>query len=232
MTKKKLTEAEFFRATSDMIVEAETVQVNEGPFWDAVKTGAKGVGAALKTAGRGVADAMNIKLPPPNTATARNAPSTVDAGRMSQANVAPTQGAQATQTANPAPTKNAAVSDPYENLKGQVRQLQAKPGARALPAKMVTDLNAMMARLAKGDKDSGAYAADKIIKFATAGYDVTRLQPQWIASAKQGERFLTQSVYRQISRMLSEHGLTWASLGLKIRLDESIGSNGVFISRK
>ena len=101
-----------------------------------------------------------------------------------------------------------------------------------MPAKMVTDLTAMMAKLAKGDKDSGAYAADKIIKFASAGYDVTKLQPTWLASAKQGERFLTQSVYRQISRMLKEHGLSWSSLGLTVRLDESVGRNGVFISRK
>jgi hypothetical protein len=127
--------------------------------------------------------------------------------------------------------KNAAATDPYENLKGQMRQLQPQPGAKPLPDKFATSLQGDMAKLAKGDKESGTYAADKILKFAKAGYDVSKLAPTWTASSKAGERFLTQSVYRAISNMLREYGLSWENLGLRIRLDESVGNKGVFISR-
>jgi hypothetical protein len=127
--------------------------------------------------------------------------------------------------------QNAAATDPYENIKGQMRQLQPQAGAKALPAKMAAELNNDMAKLAKGDKESGIFAANKILKFAAAGYDVSKLAPTWNASSKAGERFLTQSVYRAITNMLREHGLTWDNLGLRVRLYESAGNSGVFLSR-
>jgi len=133
--------------------------------------------------------------------------------------------------AAPAGGKNAAATDPYENLKGQMRRLQPKPGAKPLPANFATELNSDMAKLAKGDKESGTHAANKILKFANAGYDVSELAPTWNASSKAGERFLTQSVYRAITNMLREHGLTWDNLGLRIRLYEGARNSGVFLSR-
>jgi len=146
--------------------------------------------------------------------------------------VVPGGGAAPTAPAGDAPAgKNAAATDPYENIKGQMRQLQPKPGAKPLPAKFATELNSDMAKLAKGDKESGTYAANKILKFANAGYDVSKLAPTWNASSKAGERFLTQSVYRAITNMLREHGLTWDNLGLRIRLYEGAGESGVFLSR-
>jgi hypothetical protein len=141
---------------------------------------------------------------------------------------APAPGAPAA----PAPTKNAAGTDSYENVKGQMRKITPVAGAKPLPAEMAARLDGDMAKLAKGDKDSGVFAADKILKFANAGYDVSALQPKWMASSKAGERFLTQSVYREISKMLKEHGLTWANLGLRIRLNESIKGHGVFLSKR
>lgn len=129
--------------------------------------------------------------------------------------------------AKPTATQSA---DPFNTYKGQIRQLQST-GTKPLPEKMVASLNADMAKLAKGDKDSGVYAADKIIKFAKAGYDVSKLQQQWQGMAKAGERFLTQSIYREITAMLAEHGLRWSDLGLRVRIVESV-SDGVFISYK
>ena len=127
--------------------------------------------------------------------------------------------------------KNVAATDPYENLKGKMRQLQPKPGSKPLPDKFAAELNSDMAKLAKGDKESGTYAANKILKFANAGYDVSKLSPTWTASSKAGERFLTQSIYRAITNMLREHSLTWDNLGLRTRLYESVGETGVFLSR-
>ena len=138
--------------------------------------------------------------------------------------------APAAPTAATATTQNTASTDPYENLKGQVRSIQPTPNAKPLPANMVASLQGDMQKLAKGDKESGTFAANKILKFANAGYDVSKLAPAWTASSKAGERFLTQSVYRAISKMLKEHGLVWANLGLRIRLTESVKGSGVFIS--
>jgi hypothetical protein len=137
-----------------------------------------------------------------------------------------------TAPAAPAPSKNAAGTDSYENVKGQMRKITPVAGAKPLPAEMAARIDGDMAKLAKGDKDSGVFAADKILKFANAGYDVSKLQPKWMASSKAGERFLTQSVYREISKMLKEHGLTWANLGLRIRLNESVKGHGVFLSKR
>lgn len=122
-------------------------------------------------------------------------------------------------------------ADSFEVSKIQMRKLKPAPGAKPLPAQMVTSLQADMKKLAAGDKESGAFAANKILKFAQAGYDVSKIQPQWLAHAKAGERMLTQSAYNDISNMLESFGLTWKDLGLVVRIDESI-SDYVFIMSK
>ena len=86
---------------------------------------------------------------------------------------------------------------------------------------MAAGISSDIAKLAKGDKESGVAAADKIMKFAQRGMDVAKLQQAWMANSKAGERFLTQSVYFEITRMLKEHGLRWSDLGLRVHLVES-----------
>ena len=93
---------------------------------------------------------------------------------------------------------------------------------------MAQGVQADIAKMAKGDKESGVAAAQKIMGFAQRGMDVAALQQAWSANAKAGERFLSQSVYRDITNMLREHGMIWSDLNLQIRIDESIGS-GVFV---
>jgi hypothetical protein len=88
-----------------------------------------------------------------------------------------------------------------------------------------------METLAKGDKESGIYAANEILKLANDGYNVSNLTSTWKAKSKAGDRPLTQSVYRAITNMLSEHGLTWDNLGLRTRLYEGPGNSGVLLSR-
>jgi hypothetical protein len=125
------------------------------------------------------------------------------------------------------PAANKADTDSYEKFKGQIRQVQS--GSNPLPDKMIAGVEADIAKLGKGDKESGSFAAQKILNFAKAGYDVSNLSSKWIANSKAGERFLTQSVFIAISKMLQEHGLYWSDLGIKLRLDESV-SGGVYIS--
>jgi hypothetical protein len=91
---------------------------------------------------------------------------------------------------------------------------------------MAAGISADIAKLAKGDKESGVAAADKIMKFAQRGMDVAKLQQAWVANAKAGERFLTQSVYYEITKMLKEHNLSWSDLGIRIHLLE--GTNKMF----
>lgn len=131
---------------------------------------------------------------------------------------------------NTTPTSSTAVSDPYEQMKGQLRSLKST-GTKVLPAAMATNLTQDLQKLSKGDKDSGAYAADKILKFANAGYNVDSLAQQWLAMSKAGERFLTRESYEAISALLRENNLRWADIGLRIRMIEST-NDGVFVSRK
>lgn len=122
------------------------------------------------------------------------------------------------------------ATDPYERFKGEVRKLQTpQPGAKPLPPEMITGVEADIAKLAKGDKESGSAAAQKLMNFAKQGYDVSKLAPKWAGSSKAGERFLTQSIFRAVDKILKEHKLSWNSLGLSTRILENF-SQGVFIS--
>lgn len=111
-------------------------------------------------------------------------------------------------------------SDSYEKAKSNMRVLRS-PQGKPLPDEILQRLAVDIRKLAKGDKESGVYTADKILKYAKAGRDVSGMQQRWLQSAKAGERFLTQSVYRFVNNLLAEHNLTWKDLGLQIRLTES-----------
>lgn len=130
----------------------------------------------------------------------------------------PTGNTPANAKAAPAADKNAAASDTYEKAKGDIRKVQG--GTKPMPPKTAANIDAALAKLAKGDKESGVWAAQRIMTFAKAGVDVSKQQQAWIANSKAGERFLTQSVYFEISKMLREHGLRWSDLGLRIHLLE------------
>jgi len=122
------------------------------------------------------------------------------------------------------PAASKADSDPYEQFKSRIRQVQQpKPGANQLPDNIAKTIEPLIANLAKGDKESGSLAARKILGIADRGYDVSKIASQWAASSKAGERFLTQSVFISISKMLKEQGLYWSDLGIKLRLNESQG---------
>jgi hypothetical protein len=121
---------------------------------------------------------------------------------------------------------NKAAGDTFEKAKGDIRKVQS--GTKPLPDQMAQGVQADIAKMAKGDKESGVAAAQKIMGFAGKGMDVAALQQAWSANAKAGERFLSQSVYRSITNMLGEYGLSWKDLGIGVRLVESV-SEGVFI---
>ena len=159
------------------------------------------------------------------------------AAKPAQAKVAPTakpaaQDATAAPTApgqapaaNPAaPNKNAAAGDTFEKAKGDIRKVQG--GQKPMPPKTAATIASDLAKLSKGDKESGVAAAQKIMTFAKAGVDVSKQQQAWVANAKAGERFLTQSVYFEISKMLRENNLRWSDLGMRVHLLE--GTNSLF----
>ena len=126
--------------------------------------------------------------------------------------------------AAPATNKNAAAGDTYEKAKGDIRKVQS--GQKPMPPKTAATIDAALAKLAKGDKESGVFAAQKIMNFAKAGVDVSKQQQAWIANSKAGERFLTQSEYFELSKMMREHNLSWSDLGIRVHLLE--GTNKLF----
>jgi hypothetical protein len=167
-------------------------------------------------------DSLGSKTATPNTAA-----------KPAQATVAPTskpaaQGATAAPTAPgqapAAPNKNAAAGDTFEKAKGDIRKVQG--GQKPMPPKTAATIASDLAKLAKGDKESGVAAAQKIMTFAKAGVDVSKQQQAWIGNAKAGERFLTQSVYFEITKMLKENNLSWSDLGMRVHLLE--GTNKMF----
>jgi hypothetical protein len=134
------------------------------------------------------------------------------------------QPASTTQPPAAAPTKNAAAGDTYEKAKGLVRTAQS--GTKPIPPKAAADIDSAIAKLAKGDKESGVFAAQKIMNLAQAGVDISKQQQAWVANSKAGERFLTQSVYFELTKMLREHNLSWSDLGIRVHLLE--GTNKLF----
>jgi hypothetical protein len=156
--------------------------------------------------------------PAAQPAQSNAAPSTKPAAQ--DATAAPTASAQG----QAAPAKNAAANDTYEKAKGDIRKVQG--GQKPMPPKTAATIASDLAKLAKGDKESGVAAAQKIMQFAKAGVDVSKQQQAWVANSKAGERFLTQSVYFEISKMLKEHNLAWSDLGIRVHLLE--GTNKLF----
>ena len=136
----------------------------------------------------------------------------------------PTAQAATAPKPKPAAPKNAAAGDTFEKAKGDIRKVQG--GQKPMPPKTAATIASDLAKLAKGDKESGVAAAQKIMTFAKAGVDVSKQQQAWIGNAKAGERFLTQSVYFEITKMLKENNLRWSDLGLRVHLLE--GTNSLF----
>jgi hypothetical protein len=130
--------------------------------------------------------------------------------------------------------KAQAAKDPYEVYKGELRKTVNQKGGKPLPASIATKFRAELTgdldKMKAGDKDSGAYAAQKILKYAKAGYDVKGDATKWLSMAKVGERTLTKEEYTEISNILESHGFTWKDLGLQVRLVESV-EDMIFISR-
>lgn len=167
-------------------------------------------------------DSLNKTAAPAGGAAPQAAPT--QAAQPAAGGAASAQQPASAATATPAAGKNAAAGDTYEKAKGDIRKVQS--GAKPLPANIAQGIEADLAKLAKGDKESGVFAADKIMKLAKLGMDVKDVQAKWLANSKAGERFLTQSQYFEITKMLREHGLTWSSLGLRVHLLE--GTNKYF----
>ena len=166
-----------------------------------------------------------------NKAAAQPKAATQSTTAPAQGGQQPAQAAQAPQAkptaqggAEPAADKNAAAGDTYEKAKGDIRKVQG--GQKPMPPKTAATISSDLAKLAKGDKESGVAAAQKIMQFAKAGVDVSKQQQAWIANSKAGERFLTQSVYFEITKMLREHKLSWSDLGIRVHLLE--GTNKMF----
>ena len=157
----------------------------------------------------------------PQTAPAQGATTQQQPAQGQQPAQAAAPGKQQPAAQNP---KNAAAGDTYEKAKGDIRKAQS--GQKPIPPKAAADIQGAIAKLAKGDKESGVYAAQKIMNLAKAGVDVSKQQQAWIANSKAGERFLTQSVYFEISKMLRENNLSWSDLGIRIHLLE--GTNKMF----
>jgi hypothetical protein len=246
----------FFRKYTDIVQAAENNQLSEAGFKDAIKGAWNGMkqGWNQQNPAAAPAPAADPNAAPAGQpaapadaggnpgAPAGNAPAQApvagarpEAGGVQQAQQAPAANGQSQQPAAPgAAPQDKRQTDAYEDFKGQVKQLaDAPPPPKALPEKMITTIKGDIAKLAKGDKESGTVAADKILKFSKAGYEVSDLAKQFIANAQAGERFLTQSVYRSITNLLKEYDLKWSDLGLRIRLVETRQRLplGVYISR-
>lgn len=126
--------------------------------------------------------------------------------------------------------------DPFDQFKGEMRKLAGITGARPLPAvgptaKFASELKGDLAKIQKGDKETGSYLANKILKYAKAGYDVSGPAKAWLNSARVGERALSVKEYKEITEVLKEFDLDWQDIGLIVRLDESADSV-VFLSTK
>ena len=184
-----------------IIKQAEQAQ-KQAQQADAAGTAAKAVGGAIAKGAKAVGGAVKSA-----------------AAGVQKATTSAAQGQAPTNTkAAPTTNKNVAVGDTYEKAKGDVRKVQG--GEKPMPPNAAADIQTAIAKLAKGDKESGVFAAQKIMNLAKAGVDVSKQQQAWVANSKAAERFLTQSVYFAITKMLREHNLSWSDLGMRVHLLE------------
>ena len=184
-----------------IIKQAEQTQ-KQAQRADAAGTAAKAVGGAIAKGAKAFGGAVKSA-----------------AAGVQKATTSAAQGQAPTNTkAAPTTNKNVAVGDTYEKAKGDVRKVQG--GEKPMPPNAAADIQTAIAKLAKGDKESGVFAAQKIMNLAKAGVDVSKQQQAWVANSKAAERFLTQSVYFAITKMLREHNLSWSDLGMRVHLLE------------
>jgi hypothetical protein len=205
-------------------------------------TGTVGVGTAPAPTASGTAPAPTGTGTTTTPAASGTAPAPTGTGTTTTpAASAPAPSAPAKPAANPRATaaasaRSQAASDPYTTFKQQMRgQTTPKPGARPLPQKFVDTMKNDLAIFAKGSKDYGVNIADRLMKFANQGYDVSQLANQWNANSKLVDRmregFLYTNEYQQLCEMLKEHNVSLSSLGLRVRIVESV-TDGVFIGYK
>ncbi len=212
-------------------------------------TGTVGVGTAPDSSAGTTAPAGTGTTPPSTgtgttttPAASGTAPAPTGTGTTTTpAASAPATSAPATPAANPRATaaasaRSQAASDPYTTFKQQMRgQTAPKPGAKPLPQKFVDTMKNDLAIFAKGSKDYGVNIADRLMKFANQGYDVSQLANQWNANSKLVDRmregFLYTAEYQQLCELLKEHNVSLSSLGLRVRIVESV-TDGVFIGYK
>ena len=136
--------------------------------------------------------------------------------------------------------KLTAQSDTYEQFKSQLRKLAKTPGSKKLPAATTTkfkaELQSDLAKLGHGDKESGIYAANKIMQYARAGYNMNDQINSWLAAVNKEKRIIGEDVCyldisdaRMIAAILKENNLNWSDLGIRVILSESKLS-GIFIA--
>jgi len=193
---------------------AKSVGKGIADFGKGFKAGYTGNKSKGKSSNKKRTPQRRTRPTPAGTPPAENPPTPTPAAGNPPAGNAPTPAG--TPPNNP---RNAAQSDTYAKAKSDIRKVQG--GQKPMPRNTAVVINRALTQLSKGSKEHGVWAAEKILRFASAGVDVTRQQQAWIANAKAGERFLTQSTYLELSRMLRENNLRWSDLGLRIHLVES-----------
>lgn len=208
-------------------------EINETPLDELDGDGVgRSLGKAAKSVGKGIADfgkgfkagftGKSRRATPSNRTAASSNRSGATPRRRTRPTPAGTPPPETTPTPTgtpPANSRNATQTDTFAKAKSDIRKVQG--GQKPMPHNTAVVINRALTQLSKGSKEHGVWAAEKILRFASAGVNVTRQQQQWIANAKAGERFLTQSRYLELSRMLREHGIRWIDLGLRIHLVES-----------
>jgi hypothetical protein len=203
-----------------------------------VGTASTGTGTTTTPAAGGTAPTGTGTTPPSTgtgTTTTPAASGTAPAPTGTGTTTTPA-GSRTSTASSGAAARAQASSDPYTTFKQQMRgQTAPKPGAKPLPQKFVDTMKNDLAIFAKGSKDYGVNIADRLMKFANQGYDVSQLANQWNANSKLVDRmregFLYTAEYQQLCELLTEHNVSLSSLGLRVRIVESV-TDGVFIGYK
>jgi hypothetical protein len=183
------------------------------------------LGKAAKSVGKGIADfgkGFKAGFTGKNRNTTTSNRSDATPRRRTRPTPAGTPPPETTPTpagTPPANSRNATQTDTFAKAKSDIRKVQG--GQKPMPHNTAVVIRRALTQLSKGSKEHGVWAAEKIIRFASAGIDVNREKQSWIANAKAGERFLTQSRYYELTKMLRENNLRWSDLGLRIHLVES-----------
>jgi len=121
------------------------------------------------------------------------------------------------------------------SVRQTMKSLPPKSGGEKIPHSKIVYINKLLKHadtlFGKEKNKQLSDIGDLIIRLAKKGLDVSTVKSKWLSSAREKDKFISDSTYRSISNMLTEYHISWNNLGVRFSLVESKGKKLYHITK-